>query len=519
MKYAAIILSFVMSAMTVCSCLRSQVQEYNIGVSQCSTDDWRVKMNNEMQLEAFFYPGLNLEIRSAEDDSRRQIQDIEYFISQGVDLLVVAPNEAEPVTPAVEKALEQGIPVVIVDRKIASDNMTAFIGADNYQIGKSIGHYVSRMLRQGGNVVELTGLMSSSPAQERHNGFVDVLKENKEINLMCSRDAQWQEKTAYGEMLEIISEMDSIDLVFAHNDMMAYGAFQAAKSMGMEQSISFVGIDALAGTSGGVNLVLEGVLDASFVYPTGGDKVIQTAMNILQGHDYKKNYILETAFVDRSNAELMRMQSSHLSEQEMKIRSVNGKLHTLSRSYNIQKILLWTVVSIMAVAIILIAALAVLLHQRNSLNKELNNSQDKLEKLSSELEAATQNNHLQNFMESEFDVDETKLSAKDREFIMNLKELINNNMSNSDLTVDWLSEELGFSRVQFYRIMKRLSGISPHEFVRNCRLRKAKYLLLSTDMTIAEICYETGFNTPSYFTRCFKEYYNKLPSDYVRMRE
>ena len=105
MKYAAIILSFVMSAMTVCSCLRSQVQEYNIGVSQCSTDDWRVKMNNEMQLEAFFYPGLNLEIRSAEDDSRRQIQDIEYFISQGVDLLVVAPNEAEPVTPAVEKAL------------------------------------------------------------------------------------------------------------------------------------------------------------------------------------------------------------------------------------------------------------------------------------------------------------------------------------------------------------------------------------------------------------------------------
>ena len=198
-------------------------------------------MNDEMLLETFFYPGLELEIRSAEDETGRQVEDIEYFISRKVDLIIVAPNEAEPVTPVVEKAFKKGIPVVVVDRKISSDNMTAFIGADNYQIGKSIGLYVSKVLQQGGNVVELTGLMSSSPAQERHKGFTDVISENPRIRLLCSEDAQFQEKAAYDRMLGILSDYENIDLVFAHNDMMAYGAYQAAKSIGMEKSISFIG--------------------------------------------------------------------------------------------------------------------------------------------------------------------------------------------------------------------------------------------------------------------------------------
>ena len=504
------------------SCTGNKVQKYVIGVSQCSTDDWRVKMNDEMLLETFFYPGLELEIRSAEDETGRQVEDIEYFISRKVDLIIVAPNEAEPVTPVVEKALKKGIPVVVVDRKISSDNMTAFIGADNYQIGKSIGLYVSKVLQQGGNVVELTGLMSSSPAQERHKGFTDVISENPRIRLLCSEDAQFQEKAAYDRMLGILSDYENIDLVFAHNDMMAYGAYQAAKSIGMEKSISFIGIDALTGPRGGVNLVLEGVLNATFVYPTGGDQVIHLAMRILKGKEYRKINVLQTTFVDRSNAELMMAQSEHLKEQEMKIRSVNGKLMELTRSYDVQRIVMIIAVAVVMVVISLLFTIMIVLRQRNALNEEVNDRQNRIEALSSELEAVSQNNSHQTShldAESMFDIDEHPLSEKDRDFIIRFKALITANLSNSDMNIDRISEEMGLSRVQFYRILKRLTDLSPNEFIRIYRLKRARYLLLTTDMTISEICYETGFNTPSYFTRCFKEYFKKLPSDYSRMRD
>ena len=206
----------------------------------------------------------------------------------------------------------------------------------------------------------------------------------------------------------------------------------------------------------------------------------------------------------------------------MKIRSVNGKLMELTRSYDVQRIVMIIAIAVVMVVISLLFTIMTVLRQRNALNEEVNDRQNRIEALSSELEAVSQNNSHQTShldAESMFDIDEHPLSEKDRDFIIRFKALITANLSNSDMNIDRISEEMGLSRVQFYRILKRLTDLSPNEFIRIYRLKRARYLLLTTDMTISEICYETGFNTPSYFTRCFKEYFKKLPSDYSRMRD
>lgn len=123
---------------------------YTIGVSQCSDDTWRHKMNDEIQREALFYGGVKVETRTAHDDSRRQIEDIRYFIRQKVDLLIVAANEGMALTPVVEEAFDKGIPVIMVDRRILSDKYTAYIGADNYELGKAVGNYIAHRLKGRG---------------------------------------------------------------------------------------------------------------------------------------------------------------------------------------------------------------------------------------------------------------------------------------------------------------------------------------------------------------------------------
>ena len=158
--------------------LTSCHQEKNrilIGVSQCSDDEWRTQMNKEIAREALFYPGVTVEIRSAHDDNQKQIADIEHFMDEGADLIVVAPNEAEAIAPVIEKAYDRGIPVVLVDRKIDSDHYTAYIGADNYDMGHQIGTYIANRLHGKGNIVEPTGLKGSTPARDRHRGLIDAL--------------------------------------------------------------------------------------------------------------------------------------------------------------------------------------------------------------------------------------------------------------------------------------------------------------------------------------------------------
>ena len=385
------------------SCTKKSSDEYVIGVSQCSNDEWRQKMNLEMQHEVLFHKGISLQIKSVTDDTDQQIRDIQAFIAQKVDLLIVAPNEAAAVTPVIEKAYAQKIPVILVDRKITSDHYSAFIGADNEQIGKDVGNYVAKLLGGKGNIVEICGLNGSSPAAERHSGFTSVISKYPAINLLTSVDGAWLKDVAEVKMEDILQNFPQIDLVFAHNDRMVIGAHNIAKKHGKADSILFVGIDALPGKTGGIEQVLNRKLKATFIYPTNGDKIIQLAMNILQGKSYQKNNTLYTNIVDETNAQILKLQTDAIIEQEDKINVLNSQINSYMKQYVRQNYLFLTAVSIVIIItmilILLLRAylsknkLNILLKQQNvEINKQkelLEQQRDQLITLSKQLEEAT----------------------------------------------------------------------------------------------------------------------------------
>lgn len=372
------IVSVVLFILALTSCKRD-TPRYVIGMSQCSDDSWRHKMNDEILREAMFYEGVSVEIRSAHDDNRRQQGDIQYFIDKKVDLLIVTPNEAAPITPIVEEAFDKGIPVIVVDRKILSDKYTAFMGADNYEIGREVGKYLAAKLGGKGNIVELTGLSGSTPAMERHQGFMSAISRYPDIHLLARADAAWEREPGRIIMDSLLRIYPKIDAVYSHNDRIAPGAFEAAEKLGRAKDIVFVGIDALPGKGNGVELVLDSVLDATFIYPTNGDKVLEMAMNILERKPFARETTMETAIVDPVNAPVMKLQTAHIAELDKKIETLNGRISGyLSRYANQQVVLYGSLLVLLLVAGLLLVAYKAL-RVKNRLNIELSKQKKQLE--------------------------------------------------------------------------------------------------------------------------------------------
>ena len=380
-KWIAVLLCLF--GMTAC---RQDTHRFRIGVAQCSDDSWRHKMNDEILREAMFYDGVSVEIRSAADDNRKQAEDVHYFIDEGVDLLIISANEAAPMTPIVEEAYQKGIPVILVDRKILSDKYTAYIGADNYEIGRAVGNYIASSLKGKGNVVELTGLGGSTPAMERHQGFMAAISNFPDIKLIDKADAAWEREPAEVEMDSMLRRHPKIDAVYAHNDRIAPGAYQAAKKVGREKEMIFVGIDALPGKGNGLEMVLDSVLNATFIYPTNGDKVMQLAMNILEKKPYPRETVMNTAVVDRTNAHVMQLQTTHISELDQKIETLNGRIGGyLSRVATQQVVMYGGLVILLLVAGLLLVVYKSL-RAKNRLNKELSEQKKQLEEQRDKLE-------------------------------------------------------------------------------------------------------------------------------------
>ncbi len=385
----------ILLCLTFNACDREKAR-YVIGVSQCSDDEWRTQMNKEMRREALFYPDVQVEIRSAGDNNQRQIADIEYFINKKVDLIIVAPNEAEAITPIVEKAYDKGIPIVLVDRKINSERYTSYIGADNYEMGRQIGTYINSRLCGKGNVVELTGLQGSTPARDRHRGLMDALADIPGIQIVAKADAGWFRQSAQRAFDSILTQQPCIDLIFAHNDRMASGAHDAAVRRNRDKDILFVGVDALPGKGMGVEMVANGILDATFIYPTGGDRVIQLAMDILEGRNYPHETLLSTALVNRQNARIMQMQTTHITTLDEKIEKLNNQLDAFLLRYSAQQMFLYACIVILILVGILLVFVIRAFWTKNRLNAELSKQKQQLEEqrdqlitLSRQLEDAT----------------------------------------------------------------------------------------------------------------------------------
>lgn len=378
------------------ACTNRDLKVCHIGVSQCSDDEWRHKMNTEMLREALFYDGLEVEIRSAKDNNQAQIADIQYFIEKEVDLLIVAPNKAAAITPSVEMAYKKGIPVIMVDRKIDSDKYTAFIGADNYKIGQDAGNYILNKMKSSAKILEIRGLEGSTPALERHKGLMDVIKDAPNIKVVGSIDGEWLQKSAMEVMDSILSVTQDIDVVFAQNDRMAMGAYTAAQEHQCETKMKFIGVDALPGKNYGLDLVMQGILDASFIYPTGGDKVIRLAMDILGGLPYNKDNELSSALVDNKNARIISIQMNHISEQDGRIEHLNGQIDDFWIRYSVQTAFLYTSLSLLFLLAILLGFIFKMYWTKHRMNEKLSKQKlqleeqrDQLISLSKQLEEAT----------------------------------------------------------------------------------------------------------------------------------
>lgn len=374
-------------------CTESKV--YKIGVSQCSQDDWRAKMNEEINREIISHDDAMVEIRSADDSSARQIEDIRYFADNGFDIIIVSPNEAASLTPVIREVYEKGMPVIIFDRNIDGDSYTARIGVDDEGIGKAAAHYALHMLGDDARALEIQGLPGSTPAEDRHKGFVAEFTAGGG-RILAGAPADWRQEDAEALADSLLRAHPDVNLIYAHNDRMAIGASKVAQRMGIRERIKIIGID--AAPTIGIQAVADSVIDATFLYPTEGHRLIQTALAILKdGHYDKEVKLPASSAVDLTNADILLLQNETLEQETDKMKILKGKIDDYWAQHSSQTSLFYASIAI----IVLLFGVAFLLlraywqhsrHQEQLLeqNRLLEQQRDTEKELNEKLQAATQ---------------------------------------------------------------------------------------------------------------------------------
>lgn len=342
-----------------------------IGVSQCSDDLWRQKVNREIKIGQYQYKNVDVVFASADNNGQRQARQIDSLVKAKVDLLVVAPSDVKTVAPAIERAYRAGIPVILYDRMIESTHYTAYIGTDNVAIGKEVADYLAHQLQGRGTVVEITGERGSTPVADRHRGFMQGMKAFPQIQVV-TLEGDWNLAGAKKLMLQYMDAGKPVDAVFGHNDAEAWGAQQAAKEKNREKQMLFVGIDGLPGENQGVDLVAKGVMTASYIYPTKGEAIVPLAMNILQGKSYKRMNYFQSALVTAENAKLIDMQYKEIEDQTADLNTIYSSINEYMKMYRWQKI-----ISILAVAVVVLLLIMIFYRRKVRREKEKLNEQRK----------------------------------------------------------------------------------------------------------------------------------------------
>ena len=363
-KKVHIVLCFV-GLLLLAGCNRN-TKKYVIGVSQCSEDIWRNKLNDELLMETYQHKDVELLFASAKDNDKLQTEQIEKFIQRGVDLLIISPNQVHSITPVIDKAYDKGIPVILFDRKTDSQKYTAFIGADNVKVGKTIGEFIAKTLHGEGKVIEIKGLDNSSPAIDRHKGFVQALSRYPDIQLKRTLSGEWTKESGYKSIKSAIADAKDCNIVWGQNDRMAEGAQRAMAEAGV-RNVQYVGTDALPNKGGGIEAVHNGKLLASYIYPTRGDMVMQLAMRILKKQPFHRDNYLKGALVTKDNAKVLLLQNEEMMKQRSRLSDLNSKVDIYLAQYNHQKIYML----LGGVIIVLLIGLIVYIYRTIILRREL----------------------------------------------------------------------------------------------------------------------------------------------------
>lgn len=388
--YAAFLLLFFLTA--IWSCKESKT--YKIGVSQCSQDDWRMKMNDEIEREIMFHEDASVEIRSANDSNQKQINDIRYFADNGFDIIIVSPNESAALTPIIKEIYKKGIPVIIFDRNIIGDTYTARIGVNNEGLGKSAAHYALHLLGKGAKAIEIYGRPGSSPADGRHKGFVEEFT-SRGGKVAATVTGNWNKEDALPAVDSILRRNPDINLIYAHNDRMAIGASEVAHRLGRDD-IKIIGIDAAPNI--GIKAVADSVIDATFLYPTEGYRLIRTALAILKGQPYEKETILPvSSAVDISNADILQLQNETMKEETGKMRILKSQIDDYWAQHSSQTTLFYASIAILIlmIGIVFLILRAYWQHKRHQKvlleqNEELEQQRNAQQELNKQLQEAIQ---------------------------------------------------------------------------------------------------------------------------------
>ena len=463
-----------------------------------------------------------------------------------MDLLVVSPQTLEKISGTIDHATKKHIPVILFDRKSDVKDYAAFMGADNYKIGKMMGEFAAAQLGGKGNIVEIAGEHGSSPAMERHRGFADALQSHPDMHIIAYEEGDWKQPSGEAAMERILTRLEkenatfTIDLVFGGNDRMAVGArktlehYAAAHSKAggthiVPSKIIYLGIDALPTPGGGIEKVRDGELTASAIYPTHGDELMELALNILRGEPYEKVNDMETSIVTSDNANVLLLQYKEILKQDRYIKKMHARVDNILSVISVQRVLLLVIILVvMVVSILLVVSVRayrankLLNEQLQRKNEELNREKALVESQRDQLEE--QHDQLLDVTTKEEDDEEVTYDISaygtaseevhpKNEFMERFLRSLEQRYMDSDLSVEDIGQDLCLSRVQLYRRVKALTGRTPVEIIREERLKRAHVLLEDTSLSVSEVAYKVGFSAPSYFARCYKDYYGKSPSD------
>ena len=350
------ILVCFLASLSLVSCKQKQGDKIEVGFSQAmTTDDWRKQMNSSMKIEASLRPEVDLKISDANNNIEKQIEDIERYIANKADVIIVSPIQSKPLTAVVEKSIKAGIPVLVVDRKIDSENYTAYLGADNIEIGRIAARYIISHGKGSGKIIEITGANGSSPAYERSLGFEQIIKENTHFKIQNTIRGDWEKESVKEPLKEILLQNSDIEYIFAHNDRMALSAWETAKTLGLEKKIKFIGVDGLNTVNGGIELVKNGVLDGTILYPTGGNEALKLALKMFSKEPIAKNNILNTIVIDKNNAEIIENQMDKVDQQQVVIETQQNAIQVQESEYasqnNLVRLLSFFLVIILSLTI------------------------------------------------------------------------------------------------------------------------------------------------------------------------
>lgn len=366
-------------------------EKYLIGFSQCAQHGaWRQNMEAEMERELMFHDDLKLIIKQSYDDANLQVQQINELLEMGIDLLIVSPYQINPVQTIIEEVYNKGIPVVLVDRKIDSDHYSAYVGGNNYEVGEVAARYIANKLDNRGKIVEIMGGLNSSPAIERTKGFNQTLENYPELHNIFKINTDKTLDVIPDSLKKILKSEPDIDAVFAFNDDFATIASSVISESFSERNILIVGVDGLPNEGGGIEMVEQGLISATLIYPTGGKEAIEIASKILHNEPFEKENLLSTTLVDRSNVDIIRKQFDKINSLQVDITKSQDMLLSLGERFKFQQFMLYLVTGTFLLVILLMFLLFRSFNKLKYANHNLEKQKEELKNLANKLEHVTQ---------------------------------------------------------------------------------------------------------------------------------